>query len=1265
LGRRGRLEPVGILFAFAVGLALMGAFGGQGDALSASPTPSSPLPTPLPSLQEGLRPLPPDTPQLQALREAAFLLGEGDRLSAAGQQEEARERWREAAEAYRRAEEPLGEAEAYLRLADSYVQAGLLNPQNQQRAFDSYFQALLAASQVYETLIQERFPYDQETLAQAEARYDEGVTLIQQGLCAQAIPLLDEARRLYAQADFGAGEVRALAFKARCLAAQDDPLSALNALTTMLEAVPIVQSLPLGTSTDETYLEGQDRLAQGDLDGARAAFEKALAGYQEAGEPDNVAQVTLDLASVYALQGDYPQAERLYRQALAAFAAQGDRRNEATAWHNLGNLTVITGRYEEAVTAYRTALQTWQRLGDPANEVASLSGLGLALHGQGEYAAALNVLERALALQQRLSPNPEIEGDLLNNLGRVHYSQGDYRQALERFRQALALRRELPYRLKEAETLSNIAAVHASLGRFEEALTEYQQAVALEAELGLPLLEAKTRLNIAAVQIQRGEYQAGIATYLQALPTFVEQGERPTEAAIHLNVGSAYILLGDRDAARAHLAQALDLFAAIGNPEGEATVHTNLGLLALQEGDLDGAEHHLQQALTLWRDLGNATAAGRVLGNLALLALGRGNLQAALDNAKAALSQSETTGNQADQGRLLITIGLIRLAQDDASAALDAGGRALALAAQVGDPLATIGGHVVLALAYTLQGERPRAYEQVQEAIARLEALHGTITVAELKTAFLGNLADLYGLAVFLATEMGQPEAAFRYAEQARARAFLDQLANRRLGFRRALDPALAEEESRLRLALRALEQQLAQERARPVNRRREAAIEQLTLELDRRRQEYARILAELRLQSPRYAAMVSGEVLPLAQIQALLDDRTTLVAYFLTAPTISLLLHPDRGSPSGAGEEGYGCDGGCAYAFVIRHDRFTQVRLPLSTREIVNLVYHVRDQMGPQPLADPTAALVQLYQGLIAPLLPELPPGRLGIIPHGSLFYLPFAALTDGERWLDETYTLFYLPSASLLPYLADGFSDSSDASPLILAYPAPPGQPRLRYVEAEARTVARLYGVSPYLGPEAQERRVKTDAPQTSLLHIAAHGTLDPRAPLFSALLLAGDEEEDGRLEAGEVYDLDLSAARLVVLSACQTQGGEGVAGDEVMALHRAFLYAGAPAVVATLWNVDDRATEELMETFYEHLRRGAPADEALRRAQQAVRQRYPSPYYWAAFTLTGDPSITLPGPGTSPPTSLPQAPCSLGLGLLVAGGIGGLRLRRRRRQ
>jgi CHAT domain-containing protein len=236
-------------------------------------------------------------------------------------------------------------------------------------------------------------------------------------------------------------------------------------------------------------------------------------------------------------------------------------------------------------------------------------------------------------------------------------------------------------------------------------------------------------------------------------------------------------------------------------------------------------------------------------------------------------------------------------------------------------------------------------------------------------------------------------------------------------------------------------------------------------------------------------------------------------------------------------------------------------------------------------------------------------------------LHYLPFAALTNGTQYLGENYSLFTLPSASVLPFIQEK-RKSEVHNVLALGNPITE-LPDLQFAEQEAEFVASLYGTQAWIGSDATESAVRAQVGDAGILHLAAHGEYNSNNPLFSTIYLASDSENDGRLEVHEIFGLDLTIATdLVVLSACQTNIGAVSAGDEVVGLNRAFIYAGTPSVIASLWNVDDAATALLMERFYTYLRAGMGKGEALRQTQIDVRAQYPHPYYWASFVLTGDP-------------------------------------------
>jgi CHAT domain-containing protein len=157
-------------------------------------------------------------------------------------------------------------------------------------------------------------------------------------------------------------------------------------------------------------------------------------------------------------------------------------------------------------------------------------------------------------------------------------------------------------------------------------------------------------------------------------------------------------------------------------------------------------------------------------------------------------------------------------------------------------------------------------------------------------------------------------------------------------------------------------------------------------------------------------------------------------------------------------------------------------------------------------------------------------------------------------------------------------------------------------------------------YLKEPATKRRAISLGPAFEMLHFAVHAEFNEDDPLASALLLAADGKDDGRLKVGEIFSLNLNAG-MIVLSACETGLSKLSNGDELVGLTRAFIYAGTPSIVTTLWKVNDRSSYELMREFYRQLKAGKKS-EALRQAQLKTMKEFPEPFYWAAYQLTGEP-------------------------------------------
>ena len=161
--------------------------------------------------------------------------------------------------------------------------------------------------------------------------------------------------------------------------------------------------------------------------------------------------------------------------------------------------------------------------------------------------------------------------------------------------------------------------------------------------------------------------------------------------------------------------------------------------------------------------------------------------------------------------------------------------------------------------------------------------------------------------------------------------------------------------------------------------------------------------------------------------------------------------------------------------------------------------------------------------------------------------------------------------------------------------------------------------------MGKEATEEKFKEQAADFRLIHLATHNLTDDQQPMYSKIILAqtGKDREDGYLQTYEVFNLSLNAD-MVVLSGCSSGLGRLHRGEGLIGMTRAFLYAGVPSLVVSMWPVNDESTAQLMANFYGNLKAGWSKSRALQKAKVALLQSQDwkrDPFYWGPFVLIGD--------------------------------------------
>ncbi len=461
-----------------------------------------------------------------------------------------------------------------------------------------------------------------------------------------------------------------------------------------------------------------------------------------------------------------------------------------------------------------------------------------------------------------------------------------------------------------------------------------------------------------------------------------------------------------------------------------------------------------------------------------------------------------------------------------------------------------------------------------RRAVEIIESQRSTINTEASKIGFVGDKQGIYAALTRLLLAKGDLAAAFEFVERAKSRALVDMLAEKQDFTLRSGDAARVGE---LLARSSQAEAALTIQDSGPSRAVRHAAVREAKQQLHEA--------------SPELASLVGVSTLSVREVQSLIPPGETLIEYY---------QHGDE-----------------LIAFVVTSDELKAVRLDGSA--LAQSVRQFRDQLD-MPGSDGYLPISgKLYDRLVRPLAGQLKSGKLIIVAHGPLHYLPFNALHDGHGYLIDRYSLRFLPSASVMKYIrARPVAKPGDL--LVLGNPDL-GNPSLDLAnaQAEALAIAKGRGRSKVLlRKEASEAAFRRYGDSFRYIHLATHGEFNPEEPLKSALLLAKDAGSDGLLTAAKLYAMKLDAD-LVTLSACETGIGRISGGDDVVGLSRGFLYAGSRSIVASLWKVDDQATAFLMTSFYEHLQRGDKR-EALRQAQRETMKRYPHPFFWAAFQITG---------------------------------------------
>jgi CHAT domain-containing protein len=912
----------------------------------------------------------------------------------------------------------------------------------------------------------------------------------------------------------------------------------------------------------------------GDNDEAQKQLDKSLRYYNKYNSAGQLPKTKLDYAEalsnmgeVYYSKGDLIKASQNFESSLGFFLETGDRKREAKARLFLGYIALSMGEQEKALDQFNGALALYRAVVDRAGEALSLAALGVTHSLRGEEQAALDLQFQTLNIFRAIGDR-QSEALALNGIGQAYDDLNEKQVALDNFKQAQKLFLANGSLDFASGAAYQIAKVYSSMGD-KQALAYYNECIRLSRAAKKARMEAYALNDVAAIYVSQGERRKALRQYRKILTFYDSIGDRRGQAITLNSIGDFYLSQKEKQKAINFYKQALPFSQHAGDKEVEISTLYNVARSARDCGEMDEALSYIEQSVKI------------------------------IDGLRANVMSPDLRSSF----------------------------------------FAAVYRHYGLYIDLLMQLDRRRPGE-------------------------------------------GYAAAALRASEGARARSLLEILAGAGTDIHQGVDQRLLDRERELQQMLKAKSLYLMN--LNDSGQAREEA-EDVAREVHRLTAEDQVLQAQMREQNPRYAGLVQPNPLSLDEIQAELRDRDTLLLEYalgdersylwaVTSDSLNSYELPARVTLEEAAREVYAAltarqlvggkiDAGYQERVKEADRTYDEKALKLSRL----ILGPVAQQLGNKRLLIVSEGVLQYIPLDALPSPTQADEAGANTNPAQSF---------QEQNLLVSQHEIISLPSISTLATIrrekpksnatgsgiavladpvfsaedermqehnsAEGASiamsrSDSDAKLSVRAVEGfnelqgGPGLGRLAHASEEADAIKAAAPAGPWMvvkGFDAtREAAMSSSIGQYQVVHFATHGFINSQQPELSGIVLTminrNGGRENGFLQLQDIYNLNLSAD-LVVLSACSTGLGKDIKGEGLVGLTRGFMYAGAKSVVASLWEVDDRATAELMGHFYKAmLQDGLTPAAALKSAKEAMRRQsaWRAPYFWAGFVLHGE--------------------------------------------
>jgi len=921
---------------------------------------------------------------------------------------------------------------------------------------------------------------------------------------------------------------------------------------------------------------------------ANEFLEKALKIAKEIGDKSGEATCYVNRGTFYGSKGDYKKAIEFLEKALEIAYVIKDKIIEESCYGYLGKAYEGLKDYKRAIEYNDESIKIAREIGDKSEELKGYSNLGEIYYDLWDYEKSIEYTEKALEIAKEIGDKSG-ESGCYGNLGNSYFGLGEFKKAVNYYIKTIEVNKIVGNKIVESMAFVHLGNAYYSLGDFSKAIEYQEKSLKIAKDIGDKSLQSSSYIGLGIISYTKGYFREAIEYYNKSLKIKKEINDRRGEANCYINLGVVYYGIGDFKKIIEYQEKSLKIAKDIGDKSIQSSSYGNLGLAYYSLYDFPKAIEYYSEAIKIIKKTGNKSLESKCYGNLGIIYSKLEDYNKAIEYYEKSLKIMCNIGDKSGEANCYGNLGIFYRSLNNFKKAIEYSEKALKIAREINDFESERISTFNLAIIYGDHLNKPEeAYDFCKRTIELSERIAANLIEEEHKIKFNSRVFTSYKYMVLLCLKLKKVNEAFEFLEQGKSRAFLELLAfgdiKPTVEMSSKLSELIGKEESYI-TRLQGIQTSYLKRAQEDIDCR----------EIDRIYKELDYIYNEIEKIDPDYVFIRRGKPLSLVGLLDTLSlqrKKTVLIEYFIADEKIVIFIINSKNK-----------------------NIYTET-VPISIDMLFSYVEsYWKSVVKYLEYNDADNNWLDLGQYLISPIKKYISKNDLiYIVPYGILHYLPLHALEINGEPLIKNNPVIYLPSASLIKYCRKKGSRNlkSCASFGVDPYGT------LKYiVEEGAKAVAELFNTEPYLGEDCIKDNVIKNI-NKDVIHFLCHGKFDYLNPLSSGILLYNGEI----LSAREIFNIKLDT-ELVTLAACETGINNVSPGDELVGLTRAFLYAGTPSVIVSLWSVNTYSTKELIIEFYKNLKKGEDKATSLQKAQIKIMSigKYSHPYYWAPFILVGN--------------------------------------------